>query len=107
MSRSLKKGPSVDPKLAKKISLLKPGSSAVVKTWARACVITPQMVGFTLAVHNGKEHIPVFLVENMVGHRLGEFVLTRKFVRHGGKLQKEVEKPGAAPSLAPAKKPTK
>lgn len=92
MSRSIKKGPYVDPKLLKKIMALTSGSKTVIKTWARASMIVPQMVGFTIAVHNGKIHIPVRIVENMVGHKLGEFSPTRKFVRHGGKIQKEIEK---------------
>lgn len=91
MSRSLKKGPYVDPKLLKKVAKLKTGDKAIIKTWARACTITPEMVGFTFGVHNGKEHIPVFVSEDMVGHKLGEFALTRKFVRHGGKMQREQE----------------
>lgn len=92
MSRSLKKGPFVDEKLLKKISALKPGDKTVIKTWSRRSTITPEMVGFTIGVHNGKEHIPVFIVENMVGHKLGEFSLSRKFVKHGGKMQKEQDK---------------
>ena len=91
MSRSLKKGPFTDPKLLKKVRALKPGDKTVVKTWSRASVITPDMVGFTIGVHNGREHLPVFIIEDMVGFRLGEFSPTRKFVRHGGKLQREVE----------------
>jgi len=91
MSRSLKKGPYVDEKLLKKVSKLKPGDKTVIKTWARASTITPQMVGFTIGVHNGKQHIPVLITENMVGHKLGEFAPTRKFTRHGGKIQKELE----------------
>lgn len=91
MARSLKKGPFTDEKLMKKIAALKVGSGVVIKTWSRRSTITPTMVGFTIAVHNGKEHVPVFVVENMVGHKLGEFVLTRKFTRHGGKLQRDVE----------------
>ena len=92
MSRSLKKGPYVDVKLLKKIGNLKVGDKAIVKTWARASTITPEMIGFTFGVHNGKEHIPVFIIEDMVGHKLGEFSPTRKFVRHGGKMQQELEK---------------
>ncbi len=92
MSRSLKKGPYVDPKLMKKIEKLKQGDSVVIKTWARHSAIAPQMVGFTIGVHNGRDHIPVYVVENMVGHKLGEFAPTRKFVRHGGKLQKTQDK---------------
>ena len=87
MSRSLKKGPYVDAKLLKKVANAKPGG-APIKTWARASTITPAMVGFTFAVHNGKDFIQVRVVENMVGHKLGEFAPTRKFVSHGGKLQK-------------------
>ncbi len=91
MSRSLKKGPFTDPKLLTKVSKLKVGDKTIIKTWSRDSVITPGMVGFTFGVHNGKNHISVFVVENMVGHRLGEFSPTKKFVRHGGKMQKELE----------------
>ena len=91
MSRSLKKGPYVDAKLMKKVSKLSPGDKTPIKTWARASTITPEMVGFVMAVHNGKQHIPVPITENMVGHKLGEFAPTRKFVRHGGKMMKELE----------------
>lgn len=89
MSRSLKKGPWTDPKLLKKIAALKAGDSTLVKTWSRDSVITPEMVGFNIGVHNGKQHTPVFVVENMVGHRLGEFSPTRKFMGHGGKMAKQ------------------
>ncbi|MAF20745.1 MAG: 30S ribosomal protein S19 [Parcubacteria group bacterium] len=92
MSRSLKKGPYVDEKLLKKVANLKSGDKVVIKTWARACTITPAMVGFTFGVHNGKEHLRVFVTEDMVGHKLGEFSPTRKFVKHGGKIQREQEK---------------
>jgi small subunit ribosomal protein S19 len=92
MSRSLKKGPYVDEKLITKVKKLKSGTKTIIKTWSRACTITPEMVGFTFGVHNGKEHIPVFTTEDMVGHRLGEFSPTRKFTRHGGKMQREIEK---------------
>jgi small subunit ribosomal protein S19 len=88
MSRSLKKGPFVDPKLAKKIAALGPEDRTIIKTWARACTITPDFLGKTVAVHNGKVHVPVFITENMVGHKLGEFSPTRKFRSHGGKLAK-------------------
>ena len=91
MSRSSKKGPFVDPKLLKKISGLKPGVKTVIKTWSRASEISPEMVGFTFGVHNGKDFISVSVSEDMVGHRLGEFSPTRKFVRHGGKIQKAIE----------------
>lgn len=85
MSRSLKKGPAVDERLLAKVAKLNVGDKAVIKTWSRAAVITPEMVGFVFGVHNGKLHIPVTVVENMVGHRLGEFAQTRKFVKHAGK----------------------
>lgn len=84
MSRSLKKGPFVDAKLAKKVAALKVGDRTVTKTWARSSTITPEMVGFTFAVHNGRVHVPVLISENMVGHKLGEFSPTRKFRKHGG-----------------------
>ena len=92
MSRSLKKGPFVDERLLKKVSNVKRGDKTVIKTWSRSCTITPEMVGFTFGVHNGKDHIPVLVIENMVGHKLGEFSPTRKFVRHGGKIQKVLDK---------------
>jgi small subunit ribosomal protein S19 len=88
MSRSLKKGPYVDAKLLKKIQALKQGDNTVIKTWARASSITPEMVGFTIAIHNGRTHVPIRIVENMVGHKLGEFAQTRKFLGHGGKMAK-------------------
>ena len=91
MSRSLKKGPYVDQRLLKKTANLKAGGKTIIKTWARACTIIPEMIGFTFGVHNGRVHIPVFITEDMVGHKLGEFASTRKFVRHGGKMQKELE----------------
>ena len=91
MSRSLKKGPYVDQKLLKKLSRLKAGDKTVIKTWARDSSITPEMIGFTIAVHNGRIHVPVFITEEMVGHKLGEFSLTKKFTRHGGKMQRELE----------------
>ncbi len=86
MSRSLKKGPFVDPKLADKVSAQSNDDRTVIKTWARHSTISPDMVGKTIAVHNGKVHVPVFISENMVGHKLGEFSPTRKFRAHGGKL---------------------
>jgi len=90
MARSSKKGPYEDQNLIKKIKASKPGSA--IKTWARNCTITPEMIGHVFGVHNGKEHIPVRVVEDMVGHKLGEFSPTTKFSRHGGKMQKEIEK---------------
>jgi small subunit ribosomal protein S19 len=116
MSRSLKKGPFVDAKLLKKLVNKKPATAGVIKTWARRSEISPEMIGFTLGVHNGKSHIEVTVSEEMVGHRLGEFSPTKKFVRHGGKMQKEIEAKRqqaeitaakaakAAPAKAPAKK---
>lgn len=88
MSRSLKKGPFIDPKLAKKVNALASEDRTIIKTWARASTISPEFVGKTIAVHNGKVHVPVFVTENMVGHKLGEFSPTRKFRKHGGKLAK-------------------
>lgn len=101
MSRSLKKGPWCDEKLLRKIKDLKPGDKKIIKTWSRSSTIFPEMVGFTLGVHNGKEHVPVFVTEDMVGHKLGEFAPTRKFVVHGGKIAKEE---AAAASAAEAAK---
>ena len=88
MSRSLKKGPFIDPKLAKKIAALSNDDRTIIKTWSRSSTISPDFVGRTLAVHNGKVHVPVFVTENMVGHKLGEFSPTRKFRSHGGKMAK-------------------
>lgn len=101
MSRSLKKGPFIDPKLQKKISKLRQGDKTIIKTWSRDSVIFPEMVGFTFGVHNGKEHINVFISEEMVGHKLGEFSPTRKFRKHGGKMAKDQET-AATTSAAPA-----
>lgn len=89
MSRSSKKGPYVDEKLLKKIQNSSQDDKKMIKTWARASSITPEMVGYTIAVHNGREHVPVFITENMVGHKLGEFSPTRKFRIHGGRMAKE------------------
>ena len=89
MSRSLKKGPYIDEKLMKKVEkAVSSNDKKPIRTWARASVISPEMVGLTIAVHNGKEHLPVFVVEDMVGHRLGEFSPTKKFRSHGGKMAK-------------------
>lgn len=111
MSRSLKKGPYVDANLLKKIAKARPSDAGVIKTWARASEISPEMVGYAFAVHNGKTFIEVRVSEEMVGHRLGEFAPTRKFVKHGGKMQKELEikaaetqKAQAAAAKEPAKK---
>lgn len=91
MPRSLKKGPYIEERLLKKIAGKKPATAGTIKTWARRSQISPEMVGFTFGVHNGRMHIDVFVTEDMVGHRLGEFSPSRKFVRHGGKMQKEIE----------------
>lgn len=115
MSRSLKKGPYVDVKLLKKVTNAKAATSGVINTWARASQISPEMVGFTIGIHNGQKHIEVLVSEDMVGHRLGEFSPTKKFIRHGGKMQKELEqkkkeaeitaaKAAKAAPAAPAKK---
>lgn len=100
MARSLKKGPYVDARLIAKMMKLAPGSKTPIKTWSRDCTITPPMVGFIFAVHNGKIHIPFTIVENMVGHKLGEFALSRKFIRHGGRMQKEIESQAAEAAKA-------
>ena len=85
MSRSLKKGPFVDHKLLKKIDKLnKDGKKKVIKTWSRRSMISPDMIGLTIAVHNGKQHVPVYVTENMIGHKLGEFSPTRVFKGHSG-----------------------
>lgn len=91
MTRSLSKGPYVDERVLKKIAGKKPQETGVIKTWIRACVISPEMVGFKFGVHNGKDFVEVLVAEDMVGHRLGEFSPTRKFIKHGGKMQKDLE----------------
>jgi small subunit ribosomal protein S19 len=91
MTRSLKKGPYVDETLLKKIAGKKPQETGVIKTWSRRSQIAPEMVGFIFGVYNGKSHLEVLVSEEMVGHRLGEFSATKKFLRHGGKMQKELE----------------
>lgn len=109
MSRSLKKGPFIDAKLLKKVQNGKAGKTQI-KTWSRDSTIAPEFVGFTFLVHNGKTHLPVFVTENMVGHKLGEFALTRKFTRHGGKMAKEQEAAKAEAEkakLQAAKEPAK
>lgn len=96
MSRSLKKGPYVQNSLQKKLSKLNQlKAKEVIKTWARSSTVTPDMVGHTLAIHNGKDHIPTFITENMVGHKLGEFAPTRKFYGHGGKKAAQEKKEAA------------
>lgn len=103
MTRSLAKGPYVDLKLLKKIEGKNPLQSGVIKTWARASQIAPEMVGFTFGVHNGRSHIEVLVTEDMVGHRLGEFSPTRKFTRHGGKMQKELDQKKKEAEISAAK----
>lgn len=103
MSRSLKKGPYIDPKLLIKVSRVGLHSKTVIKTWSRASQIAPEMVGYTFGVHNGRDFISVLVTEDMVGHRLGEFSPTRKFVRHGGKMQKELEAAAKVKEMEAAK----
>jgi len=103
MTRSLKKGPFVDERLLKKIDGKKPEEAGVIKTWARASQISAEMVGFTFGVHNGRDHLEVSVNEDMVGHRLGEFSPTRKFYKHGGKMQKELEQKKKEAEIAAAK----
>ncbi|MFH0739724.1 MAG: 30S ribosomal protein S19 [bacterium] len=101
MPRSLKKGPFVDERLIKKVISQKAGEKKIIKTWSRECSVTPEMVGSTFGVHNGKEHVPVYVSEDMVGHKLGEFSPTTKFGRHGGKMQREQESKSAQSSAQP------
>ena len=91
MSRSSKKGPYVDPKLLKKIAGKDPIKTGLIKTWSRHSAISPEMVGFNFGVHNGREHISVLVAEDQVGHKLGEFSPTKKFIKHGGKMQRDIE----------------
>ena len=89
MSRSVKKGPYLDAKLMKKVEvIIRSGQKAVIKTWARSSTVTPQMVGLTIGVHDGRRHVPIFITENMVGHKLGEFALTRTFRGHVARSEK-------------------
>ena len=93
MARSLKKGPYVEEALEKKIDKLNESKEKkLIKTWSRRSTVTPEMIGHTIAVYNGKKHVPVFIQENMVGHKLGEFSPTRTFRSHGGKTKKAVTK---------------
>lgn len=103
MTRSIKKGPYVYERLLKKITGKKPEQVGIVKTWARDSMIAPEFVGFTFGVHNGKDFIEVKVSEEMVGHRFGEFSPTRKFHRHGGKMQKELEAKAKEAEIAAAK----
>ncbi len=91
MPRSLKKGPYVDPNVEKKMAEKKKGGEPI-KTWARDCIVTPKMIGYTFLVHNGKDFTEVKVTENMIGHKLGEFTKTTKFQRHGGQMQRELER---------------
>ncbi len=103
MSRSLYKGPYVEERLLKKIAGKKPTETGVIKTWYRRSQISPEMVGFIFGVYNGKQHIDVLVSEEMVGHRLGEFSPSKKFIRHGGKMQKELELKAKESEMAAAK----
>ena len=103
MTRSIKKGINVDEKLLSKIAGKNPLQTPMIKTWKRACQIAPEMVGFVFGVHNGKTHIEVLVTEDMVGHRLGEFSPTKKFMKHGGKMQKELEQKKKEAEIAQAK----
>lgn len=103
MSRSLKKGPFVDPRVLKKVVGKKPSEVGVIKIWSRACTISPEMVGFTFGVHNGRKHIEVFVTEDMIGHKFGEFAPTKTFYRHGGKIQKELDQKKREAEIAAAK----
>lgn len=103
MSRSLYKGPYINAKILKKVQASRPADAGVIKVWDRASVISPEMVGYKFGVHNGKTHIEVLVAEEMVGHRLGEFSPTKKFVRHGGKMQKELETKKKEAEIAAAK----
>jgi len=102
MARSLSKGPYVDEKLLKKIEGKKPVETGVIKTWVRRSQISPEMVGFVFGVHNGRQHVEVLVTEEMVGHRLGEFSPTRKFTRHGGKMQKDLDTKAKESEIAAA-----
>lgn len=103
MARSIKKGPYVFERLLKKIEGKKPTETGSIKTWARNSQIAPEMVGFTFAVHNGKDFLPVFVTEEMVGHRFGEFSPSKTFRRHGGKMQKDLDTAKKAAEIASAK----
>ncbi|MDP3772532.1 MAG: 30S ribosomal protein S19 [bacterium] len=102
MPRSLKKGPYVHPSVMKHLRRATPGGRTVIKTWSRSSTITPEMIGFVFGVHNGRAFIEVKVMEDMVGHKFGEFAPTRKFIRHGGKMQRDIEQKGTAPAAAPA-----
>lgn len=103
MARSVKKGPFVDVKLLKKVAGKNPDDVGVVRTWARHSQVSPEMIGFTFGVHNGKTHVDVLVTEEMVGHRLGEFVPSKKFVRHGGRIQREADEAKRTAEISAAK----
>lgn len=103
MARSIKKGPYIVARLLEKIANKKPDQTGVIKTWARASQIAPEMVGFTFGVYNGREHIDVLVTDDMVGHRLGEFSPTKKFTRHGGKMAKELDQKKKEAEIVAAK----
>lgn len=103
MARSIKKGPYVDENILKKIEGKKPADTGVIKTWARNSQISPDMVGFKFGVHNGKTHVEVLITEEMVGHRLGEFAPSKKFIVHGGKMQKELDQAKREAEISAAK----
>jgi small subunit ribosomal protein S19 len=103
MTRSLKKGPFVEERLLRKIEGKNPRETGVIKTWSRRSQISPEMLGFIFGVHNGKSHVDVLVTEEMVGHRLGEFSPTKKFLRHGGKMQKEQEAAKKTAEISAAK----
>lgn len=103
MARSIKKGAYIYEKLLKKIEGKNPRETGVINTWARRSVIAPEMIGFKFGVHNGKQHIEVLVTEDMIGHKLGEFSPTKKFLRHGGKMQKELEAAKKDAEIAAAK----
>ena len=103
MTRSLHKGPYVDERVLKKVLGKRPETTGTIKTWVRRSDISPEMVGFTFGVYNGKIHIDVLVTEDMVGHKLGEFSPTRKFTRHGGKMQKEIDQKKKVAEISAAK----
>ena len=106
MTRSIKKSLNIDEGLLQKIAGKNPLQTPMIKTWKRACQISPEMVGFTFGVHNGKTYIEILITEDMVGHRLGEFSPTKKFIKHGGKMQKELEQKKKEAEITQAKSAT-
>jgi len=100
MTRSLKKGPNINERLVKKVLKMKPGEQTIIKVWQRSSTIVPEMIGFTFGVYNGKEHVPVFITEEMVGFKLGAFSPTTKFGKHGGRMQREIEAKAAEAETA-------